>query len=226
MAIKRAVSLKTQVYQLIKNSILNHEIKQNMIYSEQWFADTFEVSRTPVREALLQLRAEDLIEVLPNRGVIVKAITLSDARAIFQMRIAIEGYCGMYLAKRVNEKKGKATLDRVENLLEECHRQFNRMQEMQFHTEIIEFTGNQEFLAQYNRMKAKIEVFWTEVVGCRNRTEEAYIEHKKIFDCIKAGDAFGAFLTSEEHLEITFQRIRDSDLFKHHDEKPFENSNN
>ena len=70
MEIRKPISLKKQAYEAIRTAVLQRELKRNLIYSEQWFADRFQISRTPVREALLQLRNEGLIEVLPNRGVI------------------------------------------------------------------------------------------------------------------------------------------------------------
>ena len=99
--IGRAKSLNVQAYDLISDAIIQSIIKRNEIYSEQWFADRFQISRTPVRKALLQLRAEGMIETLPNRGIIVKPLSRIDARGIFQMRMAVEGFCASELTRQI-----------------------------------------------------------------------------------------------------------------------------
>lgn len=214
MIIRKPDSLKKQAYESIRTAVLQRELKRDLIYSEQWFADRFQISRTPVREALLQLRSEGLIEVLPNRGVIIKPVTLEDAKNIYQMRAAIEGYCSAYLAEHAQEKSGLEALERIETVLERCHKNFNYADELQFHLEIIQYTHNPEFLDQFNRMRTKIDVFWNEIVGKENRHEEIYAEHKAILDCMKAGAAEKAREASEKHLMIVLEKIQQGDLFE------------
>jgi len=209
--IRKPVSLKKQIYEAIRTAILQRELDRDMIYSEKWFADRFEISRTPVREALLQLRDEGFVEVLPNRGVIIKPLTLEDATNIYHMRAAIEGYCTAYLARHATEKSGIETLKRVEVLLEKCRENFNYADEMQFHLEIIQYTKNVEFIKLYSRMRTKIDVFWNEVVN-EDRPDEIYEEHKAILDAMKAGDADGARKASERHLMIILERLQQGDL--------------
>lgn len=211
MEIRKPVSLKKQTYEAIRTAILQRELDRDMIYSEKWFADRFEISRTPVREALLQLRDEGFVEVLPNRGVIIKPLTLEDATNIYHMRAAIEGYCTAYLARHATEKSGIETLKRVEVLLEKCRENFNYTDEMQFHLEIIQYTKNVEFIKLYSRMRSKIDVFWNEVVN-EDRPDEIYEEHKAILDAMKAGDADGARKASERHLMIILERLQQGDL--------------
>ena len=211
MEIRKPVSLKKQTYEAIRTAILQRELDRDMIYSEKWFADRFEISRTPVREALLQLRDEGFVEVLPNRGVIIKPLTLEDATNIYHMRAAIEGYCTAYLARHATEKSGIETLKRVEVLLEKCRENFNYTDEMQFHLEIIQYTKNVEFIKLYSRMRTKIDVFWNEVVN-EDRPDEIYEEHKAILDAMKAGDADGARKASERHLMIILERLQQGDL--------------
>lgn len=218
MFVEKPRSLKSQVYAQIKDAIINKKIKRDTIYSEQWFADTFQISRTPVREALLQLRSEGMVEVLPNRGVIVKRMTLRDAQHIYQTRTAIEGFCSMYLAMHAEEEEARQTLDRAEALIEACNRDFNRPLEMQFHIEIIKFTGNPEFLSQFDHMRSKMDIFWNEVVTCENRKEEIYAEHMRILNCMRVGDGIGAYRASADHMDITLQKIREGRFFDVEDE--------
>ena len=125
MEIRKPASLKRMAYESIRTSVLQRQLKRNVIYSEQWFADKFKISRTPVREALLQLRTEGLIDVLPTRGVIIHPLTLQDATDICHMRAAIEGYCSAYLAQHTQEPEAQKALERVKTVLERCRQNFN-----------------------------------------------------------------------------------------------------
>lgn len=223
MKIRKPISLKKQAYEAIRTAVLQRELKRDLIYSEQWFADRFQISRTPVREALLQLRNEGLIEVLPNRGVIIKPVTYEDAKNICHMRAAIEGYCSAYLAKHAHEESGIEALKRVETVLERCHKDFNYADELQFHLEIIQYTKNPEFIDQFSRMRTKIDVFWNEIAGKENRHAEIYAEHKAILNCMKAGEPDQAREASERHLMIILEKIQQGDLLKPFDElKPMD----
>ena len=99
----KKVSYKDQVYQYLKHAIIKGELQTGVIYSEQQFADKLEVSRTPVREAVIRLTNEGMLEVFSNRGWGVKPVLPEDLQKILQARIAIEGYSLRYLVRHRDE---------------------------------------------------------------------------------------------------------------------------
>ena len=101
------ISLKAQVYEYLKQAIINGDLKVGEIYSEQYFADKLSISRTPVREAILQLQHENMVEVKANRGIIVKPLLLDEIKKIIETRLAIEGYSSSILAKNLTTKDKK-----------------------------------------------------------------------------------------------------------------------
>lgn len=207
MNIQKNPSLKEQAYFAIREAIINRGIQKGQIYSEQWFADSFQISRTPVREALLQLRTEGLIEVRPNRGVLVKNLTEADARSVFQVRASIEGFCSGFLALHYQDQDGKAALDRIEEAIERCRQSFNREDELFIHEETIRFSGNPLFAEQFENMRTKIEIFWSDAIGAENRWDEVYQEHMAVVQAMRRGDCVGAYRASARHSEITLCRI-------------------
>ena len=214
MAKEKNPSLKEQAYIDIRNAIIEKKIRRDRIYSEQWFADSFSVSRTPVREALLQLRSEGLIDVLPNRGMIIKTPTLEDAKQIYQMRAAIEGYCAAYLAEHSTEPEAIRVLDHIEECMERYKRHFNMDDELAIHVQSIAYTGNPMFEAEFRRMRVRIELFWHDVIAMSNRDEEAHMEHVRILEAMRAGDPHKAYLASVNHSQVTLQRIREKGNFE------------
>lgn len=209
----KTTPLKEQVYEAIRAAILEGKLDKETVYSAQWFADHFGISRTPVREALLRLEREGLVDIRSNYGVVIKKLTLQDAWRVYQVRAAIDGYCAYYLAKHFQEEQAQRTIRRMGDLMESCRQNFNRQEEMQFHIEPILFTENTELLDEFNRIRARVDIYWSDVVTYKNRCQDIYYEHGKILECIKVGDAAGAFSASEEHMHITYELVKEGGLF-------------
>ena len=214
MVIQKSASLKEQAYGAIRDAIVSKTIRRDQIYSEKWFADNFRISRTPVREALLQLRSEGLIDVIPNRGVVVRNLTMEDAENIFEMRSAIEGYCCSRLAQHHGESEARQVLARIGEALDRCEASFNREDEMFIHLAAIRYVGNPLLIAQFENVSAMVAVFWWDVIQRPSRRNEVNAEHRKIYECMCAGDVAGAYAASLEHCAITLEKIREGASFE------------
>ncbi|MCZ7567810.1 MAG: GntR family transcriptional regulator [Ardenticatenaceae bacterium] len=83
-------SKKELAYEAIKESILSHSLRPGDAVSESAFAEALQISRTPVREALMALEQEGLVKIVPTRGIFVTEITVRDIREIYEIRQALE----------------------------------------------------------------------------------------------------------------------------------------
>ena len=83
---------KEQAYSEIKGRILAGRYRPGEIFSESAMVADLGISRTPIREALVRLEQEGLIRVIPKCGVAVRTLTLSDLKALFEMRRVLEPY--------------------------------------------------------------------------------------------------------------------------------------
>lgn len=83
-------NLKNQVYSIIKTKLINCEYPPGSILTEANLATELNFSRTPIREAISILEVENLVKVLPKKGILVTDIILSDVFQIFQARMEIE----------------------------------------------------------------------------------------------------------------------------------------
>ncbi|MDQ0203942.1 GntR family transcriptional regulator [Pectinatus haikarae] len=207
----KKVSYKDQVYQYLKQAIVKGEINPGEIYSEQMFADQLEVSRTPVREAVLQLKHEGLVEIYNNRGISVKPISIDDINQILQARTAIEGYSVKYLTERITSAEGQkslkqllACLNETESLLEESTGHYKYMKaDIEFHGIIVHFTKNMYFIKTVDQMRTRLEQVTVNSLTFKNRHRDALSEHKKIFEGICSGNAEKAENIFIEHMLIT-----------------------
>lgn len=87
---QKKVNLARSAYEQIKEAIVYAKFKPGECLSENMLAEVLEMSRTPVREALKELTNEDLVEIVPGRGVIVKDISRKNLKEIFELRKVLE----------------------------------------------------------------------------------------------------------------------------------------
>ncbi len=83
-------SLRQQMYDAIKNAIIRCELAPGEPISESDLAERFEVSKTPVREALTSLQQYHFVDYTPNRGFTVSTISIKDVQEIYEARIFYE----------------------------------------------------------------------------------------------------------------------------------------
>ena len=84
--------------ELIRQAILDGRLEPGSRLKEEELARELGISRTPVREALLMLQAEGLIETTPNRGAIVRTHDADDLIDLYQLRALLEGYAARQAA--------------------------------------------------------------------------------------------------------------------------------
>ena len=82
--------LKEYAYDNIKKKILSCEYYPNMILSEDMLCTDLNISRTPVRDALSRLSQDNLVVIVPNKGIFVQGITLNEMKNIYDVRIIME----------------------------------------------------------------------------------------------------------------------------------------
>lgn len=209
MVLIEKTTLQEQAYNYLKVAIIEGKINESEIYSENYFADYLGISRTPVREAILKLRQEGLIESLPSRGLMVKSLSLEEILEIFQTRKAVEGYCSMILAENHRSQKVQDLMIKIgkylemqKEMIEKNEKAYDFMKiDEDFHKCIIECSNNNHFINLINNLSPRIEKLGTHTFEVAGRKEAALSEHIKIFESIKKGDRCKAYENVLIHLE-------------------------
>lgn len=205
------VSYKEQIYKYLKEAIIKGDLKPGEIYSEQQFADKLNVSRTPVREAVLQLKSEDLVEIYNNRGLGIKALTENDLKQIIQARIAIESYGVRSLAKHYQEEAAQAIIQalnrcQVESYAltqDEAHHYEFMKKDMEFHLLILNYTQNPYLIRWYEQLRVHVERATIHSLLSVKRNARAYAEHQQILEAIAKGHVEKAGEALKYHMQQT-----------------------
>jgi len=105
------------IYVHLKGSIIGNEFKPNRKINEGAIADMFQVSRTPVREALVRLAVEGFVEISSHRGSMVKSISYKELKEMFQVVGALDSLATDLIISRINHD-GLAMLEKMTNEME------------------------------------------------------------------------------------------------------------
>lgn len=205
--IRRQKTLTEQAADAIRARIVEGEFGFGEALSEIALANELGVSKTPVREAFLQLKNEGLVEIQPQRGTFVFQMSTEQMRQLWEMREVLEINAlrfGMRdgsdaLSRRLTpivDRMGQATRDRDPVV----YRKFDA----EFHATIISGASNSFIQSAYNIIALRVQAF-------RNRlSPEAHDwrsldEHVEVADCIRAHDTEAAADSLFRHIRSAFE---------------------
>jgi len=214
-AIKQPESLAKMAYEAIRQSILSGQWKIGELYNEKAIAADLGISRTPVREALLELASQDLIIFLPRRGLMVNRFTRRDVDEIFELRKAIE----LAAVEKITVASPPFDLFEIEESLlsqRKAVKQKDYLAFMEadrlFHTSFSELTSNRRLIAILENIRDMIHVMGVKALALEGRALEVIEEHQTIFEAVKKGSIEEARRAMAYHLDQSKEAVEESEL--------------
>lgn len=197
--------LAEQAYQEIRGRILDNVWTPGYQALEQEVAQALGMSRTPVREALMRLQQEGLIEVAPRRGMRVLPVSPNDMREIYEILTALECMAAELLSKQrpslmVLKPLVKATEEMEKALAQDDLDRWARADE-RFHFELVRLAGNRmllETVMGYWDRAHRARLF---TLRLRPKPTNSTREHMELVELLAAGDAPGASKKNRQHRE-------------------------
>lgn len=207
---------KNKAYQQIRDGIISGAIKAGASITEKWFCDYVGMSRTPIREALIQLQADNLIKLIDNKGVIINEISPLDIKEIFQLRMLIEPFIIGISIDDIDKSKVQQYAKQIE-ALRNCEDPVAGMKECNMGSEDLNAIHAIIYGAAPNgRMISILKHLQTQIVWVIKRAEripgrvrKTMNEHGEIAAAILKGDGELAGRAMRNHLESTMNDMLD-----------------
>ncbi len=114
---RTAASLRQQVIERLREAVISGSLSPGQRLTERELTESLGVSRTVVREALRQLEAEGLIEVIPNKGPVVRALTAEEAEDIYRIRAVLQGLAARQFVAHATPAQIAALEDALEDVV-------------------------------------------------------------------------------------------------------------
>lgn len=192
-------------YEMIRRRILDNTYPPGHRALESALADELGISRTPVREALVRLANEGLVEVIPRHGMRVLPVLPVDMSEIYVVLTALESAAAEILAQRrptAAELKPleDATRDMTRALKADDLDAWARADE-RFHQGLVELAGNKTLMDAVQRVGDRVHRARMFTLRLRPKPIRSTQEHTALLDRIRAGDAAGAIAVNRAHRE-------------------------
>ena len=189
-------------YDRLRASILTGELGQEELHNEMVLAKQLGISRTPVREALLELSSQGLVSFLPRKGVVVNQFTRQDAEEIFELRWVIELYAIEKVAK-ASTNYDLSTIDKAISDQQKAVKQKDIIGYLKanarFHRTFSELTNNRRFTAIFENISDMIQLMGIQS-RIQDRVQDTIPEHENILAAVRQGNARKARKAMEHHL--------------------------
>ena len=202
----------TKVFQGVEEEIATGQLKDGSKLDEASIAKRFSVSRTPVREALLQLVGSGMAIQIPKRGCFVKAPSLREMIEMFEVMSELEGMCARLAARRMSEQQLeglKIANAGCKRAIETSDSDLYYSENVAFHECIYEACGNSYLTNETRRLRRRLQSYRRLQLRVRGRMSQSLKEHDQIIEAIEAGDAGKADQVSREHVMIQGERFND-----------------
>jgi DNA-binding GntR family transcriptional regulator len=204
--IKAESSLTDQVRDSIRQAIIDGQLAPGSLHSVQTLADIFKVSRTPVREALIDLAGAGMVEFERNRGVRILETSVHDLEEILVLRILLEVPAAFRAASQI-DKEGLRHLRSEMKLMSKAAKAGDEPEMMLhdrvFHEIINGASGNSRLTDYVNSLRDLILTRGVSTVDRTRSLKEIVTEHRAILEALDEHDPEAAAAAMKSHLVNT-----------------------
>ena len=203
---KKALSLAEQAYDLLESRLVTLELSPGSIVSEGLLIDMVGLGRTPVREAMQRLAHQDLIRVLPRKGLMIVPIEQDDMLKVLEVRKRLERLIVRLAAlnARDNQRSGLSSIARE---LSFAHDSFEKFLDLDHQTDRLldECAGNPFASAAVAPLRTHCRRFWYHSRQ-RLRLSDAIVAHSTMIRLVARRDYKGAQKASDGMINV-IQRL-------------------
>lgn len=204
--IKPESSLTARARESIRAAIIDGQLEPGSLHSVQSLASVFNVSRTPVREALIDLAGAGMVEFERNRGVRILQTSVQDLEEILVIRVLLEVPAAYRAAGRISDpeveqlRQALAAMERAADADDEAAMM---TADRRFHEIINLASGNSRLAAYVDSLRDLILTRGVSTVDRTRSMKEVVDEHHGILEAVAAGDAQAAATAMKAHLVST-----------------------
>ncbi len=202
LAVRR--NLRDEITEMLRAAVISGELRPGVVHSAPQLASQFGVSATPVREAMLDLAKEGLIEAVRNKGFRVTEPSRKDLDDLSELRALIE----VPTVRRIAEAgAAPAVLEELRPLAVEIEDAAARHDliahvaaDMEFHLRLLALAGNAHLVEHVRSLRAQSRIYGLRSLAERGELVPSAHEHAELLDLVLAGDAEGTERLMRRHI--------------------------
>lgn len=189
-------NLREEITETLRAAVISGELRPGVVYSAPRLAGQFGVSATPVREAMLDLANEGLVDIVRNKGFRVTELSEEDLDELSELRALIE----VPTVRRIAAAGvPRDVLDELRTLATEIEAAAARgdliahvTADLEFHLLLLAQAGNRRLVETVRSLRARSRLYGLRALADRDALVPSAHEHVELLDLLAAGDASGA----------------------------------
>jgi DNA-binding GntR family transcriptional regulator len=198
-------SAAERAYAELKRRILRNEMPIGRLFLEQELADSLRMSRTPVRETLIRLAQDGLIEVRPRHGMFVRPVSADDMREIYEVLTVLEAAAAGLLAARRPPASEltplRRTVEEMEQALARDDLESWAEADERFHRLLVELCGNSRLRALVGTVLDQAHRVRLLTLRLRPKPVASNVDHAQVLTAVARGDVETAQRVHRAHRE-------------------------
>lgn len=205
-------SLFSAVANKLRDQIIRGEIAEGAQLRQDAIATQYQVSKIPVREALLQLEAEGLVTIVPNRGAVVPALSPDDIEELFSIRSLLEPEVLKRSIPRLTEEDFSQAEAILKTFVDELRRDdhvsaWGRLS-WEFHSTLYSKANQPRFMATIRNINNSGERYTRLQLYLTHGMKRANDEHHRLLELCRERDVASACKLLREHIEYARQSLK------------------
>ena len=202
--------IANQVYEAVREAIFRGDMTPGSHLSEVDLSEQLGVSRAPVREALLQLEAEGMVELVPNKGAFVRGLSYKEVEEIYTTRTLLEGFAAALAAdhaspedinrivKAAEKAKQMAGLGDLQNTLDA---------DFEFHRLVWSVSGHSLIESILEKLESQIRAFMIVQAPLFGELLNSVLDHQELAEAIGNGNSTLARKVMAEHITTAGKKV-------------------
>ncbi|MEH6455885.1 MAG: GntR family transcriptional regulator [Cocleimonas sp.] len=203
---RSADKLISQITQDISSGVL----RPGDQLEEADLADRFQVSRTPIREAIRAMVSDGLLETRPRKGAFVRVLTSEELLDLFEVAAELEGMACRLAAGSLTEEHARAIklqLEKCKTAVASNDRKKYSIENLDFHTAIHKASRNKWLISQLKQIGIHLNAYRSIPYDMRGRLAKSVEEHEEIYKAILDGDESKASDLMRNHMMLQGKRL-------------------
>lgn len=197
-------NLREEITETLRAAVISGELRPGVVYSAPSLAGQFGVSATPVREAMLDLAGEGLVDVVRNKGFRVTELSEKDLDDLCELRALIEVPTVRRIAAAGVAAETLSSLRPLAATIESAAAAGDLIThvaaDMEFHLRLLALAGNAHLVSTVRSLRARSRIYGLRRLADRGELVHSAHEHAVLLDLIAAGDADGAERLMDGHI--------------------------
>jgi DNA-binding GntR family transcriptional regulator len=219
-----AATLTERLYLALRHAILVGDLLPYTKLPEKDLTSILPVSRTPLREALRRLEAEELVTSLPNRGVMVRGTSLRDLLEVYETLEILEAHAAELAADRVDDEvlnQLQTHLDLAEFYAKRHRWEDTTAQSVEFHTLLYKTAGNRRLSKVIGELREITHSFRRYRLRSDEEFARGLAEHRAVFDALLERNGQSAARSMGSHVASSTRLVREAIEQVGRDDEPY-----